>query len=204
MYTRIGYLYQAATLFTTPGDPATSSPATNPANNAAEVTPVATPLVTAKTNLARFYVSTLRTVAAKSVLRLDRSVKRTLCKRCDAVLVPGMTAEHRVENNSRGGRKPWADVLVVECKGCRAVKRFPVGMDTYMRRKGKEVVRAEDAKEGKAAEEAETAEEDTSTKATAKAEGTVKEEGEILPVAPEALPPRHEWKEGKDTVMEDA
>lgn len=31
------------------------------------------------------------------------------------------------ENKSKGGKKPWAEIIVVECRGCKAMKRFPVG-----------------------------------------------------------------------------
>jgi ribonuclease P protein subunit RPR2 len=103
LYARINFLYQSAQLLSQPRTP--NAP------------------------LSRFYISTARTVAKKSVLRLSPSLKRTICKRCDLLLVPGATSTHRVENSSRGGRKPWADVLVVECNACGAVKRFPVGME---------------------------------------------------------------------------
>ncbi|KAG0128310.1 ribonuclease P protein subunit RPR2 [Tuber indicum] len=99
LFARLNYLHQSAHLLLTSGSP----------------------------NLSRNLVSTARTVAKKTVIRFDPSVKRTWCKRCDAVLVPGVSCEHRVENLSRGGRKAWADVLVVRCWGCGCLKRFPVG-----------------------------------------------------------------------------
>lgn len=43
------------------------------------------------------------------------------------MLVPGVSCEHRIENLSKGGRKAWADVLIVRCWGCGCLKRFPVG-----------------------------------------------------------------------------
>jgi len=49
--------------------------------------------------------------------------------------VPGTTCTHRVENKSKGGKKKWADVLVVECQ-CGMVKRFPVGMDELRAKRG--------------------------------------------------------------------
>jgi len=84
-------------------------------------------LTSGSANLSRNLVSTARTVAKKAVIRFDPSIKRTWCRRCDAVLVPGVSCEHRVENLSRGGRKAWADVLIVRCWGCGCLKRFPVG-----------------------------------------------------------------------------
>jgi ribonuclease P protein subunit RPR2 len=50
-----------------------------------------------------------------------------MCKSCNAVLVPGRTAIQRIENESKGGKKPWADVLVISCNRCGSKKRLPVG-----------------------------------------------------------------------------
>jgi len=72
-------------------------------------------------------ISNLRQVAQKSTIRLHSSVKRTLCRVCNAVLVEGQTCQKSMENTSRGGRKPHADVLVLKCIACGAKKRFPVG-----------------------------------------------------------------------------
>jgi RNase P subunit RPR2 len=43
-------------------------------------------------NLSRVYLQDMRRVASKLVLRIDSSVKNTMCKRCGVLLVPGMTA----------------------------------------------------------------------------------------------------------------
>ncbi len=79
----------------------------------------------------------MRSVAKKSVMRLGPQIKRTVCKRCDTLLIPGISCENRIENASKGGKKSWADVLVVGCMACGTVKRFPVGMDCKERKKGK-------------------------------------------------------------------
>lgn len=114
LYARISFLYQSAQLLSQPS-PYSTSPTIDP------------------TPLSRFYLSTARTVAQKSVLRLSPNLKQTICRRCDALLIPGTTSTHRIENNSRGGRKSWADVLVVGCNACGTVKRFPVGMEAKKR-----------------------------------------------------------------------
>jgi hypothetical protein len=36
-----------------------------------------------------------------------------------------VTCSHEIRNESRGGKKPWADVLVVRCFACGTEKRFP-------------------------------------------------------------------------------
>lgn len=76
-------------------------------------------------NLSRISISHMRGVSLKTQTRLPITVKRSHCKRCDTLLLPGVNCTHEVTNSSRGGKKPWADVLVVRCLVCRAEKRFP-------------------------------------------------------------------------------
>ncbi|KAI5800338.1 RNAse P Rpr2/Rpp21/SNM1 subunit domain-containing protein [Peziza echinospora] len=99
--------------------------------------------------LARFYLSTMRSLSHKSVLRLAPSIKRSICKRCDSLLVPGVSCAGEMRNDARGGseRKPWADVWVVRCNGCGAEKRFPVGQGERGGGRGKK------GKKGKKGEE---------------------------------------------------
>ncbi|KAG0032450.1 Ribonuclease P protein subunit p21, partial [Podila clonocystis] len=49
------------------------------------------------TGTARFYASTLREIGRKSVIRIDPSIKRSICLRCEAVLIPYVSAEVRIE-----------------------------------------------------------------------------------------------------------
>ena len=79
-------------------------------------------------------ISHLRSVSLKGQIRLSPALKHSICKRCDALLVPGGTSSVRVENKSRDGKKPWADVLVVTCLVCNATKRFPVGAKRQCRK----------------------------------------------------------------------
>lgn len=76
-------------------------------------------------NLSRAYISNLRGVSLKTQLRLPREVKRSFCKRCDTLLVPGVNCTEEIKNASRDGRKPWADVRVVRCTTCFTEKRYP-------------------------------------------------------------------------------
>jgi ribonuclease P protein subunit RPR2 len=71
----------------------------------------------------------LQQVSRKAQLRLSIDLKRSMCKSCNAILIPGRTATQTMENLSRGGKKPWADVLVVQCDLCGGKKRFPVGAE---------------------------------------------------------------------------
>lgn len=84
--------------------------------------------------IARHLLSHLRGVSLKSQIRLSPAIKHSLCKRCDTLLVPGSTSTSMVENLSKGGTKPWADVLVIQCCICHAEKRFPVGARMQQKR----------------------------------------------------------------------
>lgn len=77
----------------------------------------------------RYLVNQMKGVSRKSVIRLHKDVKRSTCKKCDVLLVEGETAITTTENKSTKQSKPWADVLVTECRMCGTSKRFPVGVD---------------------------------------------------------------------------
>lgn len=76
-------------------------------------------------NLSRTCVLHLRDVAMKTQIRLPVDLKRSLCKRCATVLTPEVTCSREIRNESRGGKKPGANVLIVRCLSCGAEKRFP-------------------------------------------------------------------------------
>ncbi|XP_053491365.1 ribonuclease P protein subunit p21 [Ictalurus furcatus] len=71
------------------------------------------------TELARFYCFTQKTIAKRLVLRQDPSVKRTMCKKCCALLIPGVTATVR----QRSSRRQRA--TLIRCLGCGQTKKFP-------------------------------------------------------------------------------
>jgi ribonuclease P protein subunit RPR2 len=72
-------------------------------------------------------ITHVRGVSRKAQIRLSRELKRSICKRCDGLLLPGATSNESVVNLSKGGRKAAADVLEIRCQRCGTVKRFPVG-----------------------------------------------------------------------------
>lgn len=72
----------------------------------------------------------------KGQARLPVDLKRSICKRCETILEEPSTCSTIVENESRGGAKPWADVRVVQCLCCGTEKRFPIGSRRQLR-KGK-------------------------------------------------------------------
>ena len=87
----------------------------------------------------RRLVSHLRIVSLKSQIRLSSDMKRSVCRRCETLLIPGSTSTFEMENKSRGGRKPWADVLVVTCKACGTARRLPTGATRQPARKERHV-----------------------------------------------------------------
>jgi ribonuclease P protein subunit RPR2 len=84
--------------------------------------------------LSRRCISDLRSVALKTQIRLSPSMKHSICKRCDIILLDGSTCASEIENKSKDGRKPWADVLVRRCKSCGYESRFPCGAKRQTRR----------------------------------------------------------------------
>ncbi|XP_042311006.1 ribonuclease P protein subunit p21 [Sceloporus undulatus] len=68
--------------------------------------------------LARFYCHTQHSISRRLVLRQDPSVKRTICKSCFSLLVPGVssTVRQRKRRNQR-----WTSV---QCLNCGLTKRF--------------------------------------------------------------------------------
>ncbi|XP_053563530.1 ribonuclease P protein subunit p21 isoform X2 [Bombina bombina] len=68
--------------------------------------------------LARFYCHTERMISQRLVLRQDPSIKRTICKRCSSLLLPGVTSTVR-QKKHHGQRR-----TVVRCLSCGHTKRF--------------------------------------------------------------------------------
>jgi ribonuclease P protein subunit RPR2 len=87
--------------------------------------------------------SDLQNVTRKGQVRLSMDLKRNICKSCNTILVPGRTVTQRIENQSKGGKKPWADVLIVECSLCGSKKRFPVGAKRQPRKTERDVMMSE-------------------------------------------------------------
>lgn len=153
LHSRISYLYQAATYLSTvqteenqPTKVSTST--TEPSHAGGEQ--LHTKATESSNNdnqdahlnthqnknvpFSRLLLSQLHDVTLKGQVRLSQEMKRTICRRCYTLLAPGQSSTTRIENPSRGGNKPWADVLVIRCDACGAEKRFPVGMKRQLSR----------------------------------------------------------------------
>lgn len=70
-----------------------------------------------KTNLSAYYGQIMTGVAKKTVLRIDPSIKRTICKGCHNLLVPGMSSKVRVVKKNSGQVQHL-------CLNCQTLKRF--------------------------------------------------------------------------------
>ena len=97
----------------------------------------------------RLLVKDLRTVSQKIQLRTAPAMKHSICKNCDTMLIEGDTCTSEVENESRGGRKPWADVLILKCNVCGSARRFPVAAKRQRRMPYRGTEEKTGAEEGK-------------------------------------------------------
>ncbi|XP_013080648.2 ribonuclease P protein subunit p21-like [Biomphalaria glabrata] len=67
--------------------------------------------------LCRYYISTMKTVAEKHVIRIHPCIKRTYCKKCNVVFVSGKTC--RIRSRSQSEKH-----TVVTCLLCGNIKRY--------------------------------------------------------------------------------
>ena len=89
IFERMNYLYQLGTFWV--------------ANNA---------------ELAAYYAKVMVSVSSKSVLRLDQSIKRSLCKGCGVLLLEGRTSYTKFRKYHRGK-------ILITCNRCGVQKCFP-------------------------------------------------------------------------------
>ncbi|KAF2005257.1 Rpr2-domain-containing protein [Amniculicola lignicola CBS 123094] len=123
LHARTTFLYQAATYLTLQ---ATAS-AHQEAAPHQQLTESSSLREVPASTLALQLGSHLRAVSLKGQVRLSAELKRSICKACNAILVPGRTCTQEIENKSKGCKKPWADVLVTTCRQCGSKKRHPFG-----------------------------------------------------------------------------
>ena len=96
--------------------------------------PMASASTSVPNGLPTYLTSHLTQVARKSQIRLHPTIKHSVCKRCSNTLIEGTTSKKFMDNLSKGGRKPHADVLFIECGFCGMQKRFPVGQQRQKRK----------------------------------------------------------------------
>lgn len=131
LYSRISYLYQAATYLgsTTDGRikvAADLAAADHENGNTTVESSETAPERNVRQSMSRHLLTDMRATSLKTLIRLSPSMKRTICKYCDTLLIESQTCTSVVENKSKGGKKPWADLMVITCNTCGGAKRFPV------------------------------------------------------------------------------
>lgn len=131
IYSRASYLYQVANYLASCGN---DSPQSRNAQASETATSQQAKQHKSLRNLSRQALRDMRAVSLKAQIRQGSSVKHTICKFCDTLLVEGRTSRSAVENRSKGGRKPWADALVVTCNTCGSSRRYPVSAPRQPRR----------------------------------------------------------------------
>jgi ribonuclease P protein subunit RPR2 len=132
LHSRVSYLYQAAAYLATRQQKIAET--LNKPVNDDEKAVHHSALGIGSLSLSRKLLSDLRSVSLKGQIRLSPEIKHSICKRCDLMLIDGFTCKSEVENKSKQGKKPWADVLVRTCDSCKSQRRFPVLMDRQKRR----------------------------------------------------------------------
>ena len=130
MSSRVQFLYQAAVLLAQQH----STPVTLSETTKDDDTPITELFTENLQPLSQQLVSDLRNVSLKAQIRLALDIKHTICKNCNTILLEGSTCSKEIENNSKGGKKPWADVMVQKCNICGLAKRFPLAARRQKRR----------------------------------------------------------------------
>ncbi|KAJ4369188.1 hypothetical protein N0V83_006273 [Neocucurbitaria cava] len=144
LHARTTFLYQAAMYLTLQNGADGSKACLNSRDTTARSEePQEGPQLERPSPIALQLGSDLQQVSRKGQLRLSVDLKRSMCKSCNAILVPGRTAIQVIENKSKSGKKKWADVLVLECKLCGSTKRFPIGAPKQLKRSKREPVAKE-------------------------------------------------------------
>ncbi|KAH0630391.1 hypothetical protein JD844_013387 [Phrynosoma platyrhinos] len=82
--------------------------------------------------LARFYCHTQNSISRRLVLRQDPSVKRTICKSCFSLLVPGVSSTVRQRSQTPGSVQQPHKSLQVEkaTASCAELHSHPASKET--------------------------------------------------------------------------
>ncbi len=135
LYSRASFLYQAAALMATSG----SAPASHDYDGCFRML-VTIYAIASRAGRSGCWLGGCWPTCGRLRSRGRSGWARTSSTRCASaatpLLVEGVSCVSAVENKSRDGAKPWADVLVVRCKTCGGLKRF------RCRRRGRAVGRS--------------------------------------------------------------
>jgi ribonuclease P protein subunit RPR2 len=149
LHSRVSYLYQAAALLSSQRQQSEAVTKHKDGEGARESRGHSSDSGKGFQAAARLLVKDLHAVSQKVQLRMSPAMKHSICKNCDTMLVEGDTSTKEVENRSRGGRKPWADILVLKCNVCGSARRFPMAAKRQKRRPYRGAERTTDAQKVK-------------------------------------------------------
>jgi ribonuclease P protein subunit RPR2 len=127
VHSRISFLHQAATYLSGAAK-----------QNTHHATTISTTRHQHNAPQSRQFMAQLKEISQKTQIRVTPEMKRSICKRCQSLLVAGSTSEERIANASRSESKPWADVFEIRCKTCGTRKRFPIGQNRKKVKKRRE------------------------------------------------------------------
>ncbi|KAH9839226.1 Rpr2-domain-containing protein [Rhodofomes roseus] len=71
-------------------------------------------------DLSRNYVASMKAISQKATVKMDPTIKRTICQKCNTVLIPGVTEEVRVR-----GSRIHGNLVTYACTACGFVRRIP-------------------------------------------------------------------------------
>ncbi|KAG6845084.1 hypothetical protein H0H87_000989 [Tephrocybe sp. NHM501043] len=127
---RLNFLYQAGVYLNTLPSAEASTSLTSPKPNAPPITSKKAPAgkkrkrsnshAAMASDLSRTYISIMKSVGQKTTVKIDPAVKRTLCKGCNSIMIPGSTAIVRVKKSPAHGH-----AMAYTCTGCQTSRRIP-------------------------------------------------------------------------------
>jgi len=63
------------------------------------------------------YIQLLRKIGLRYNIRLPKEIKRSFCKNCNSLLIPGLSSEVRLNKRTKS--------VNIRCKNCNKIYRYP-------------------------------------------------------------------------------
>jgi ribonuclease P protein subunit RPR2 len=63
------------------------------------------------------YIQLLRKIGLRYNVRLPKEIKRSFCKNCNSLLIPGLSSEVRLNKRTK--------TVNIRCKNCNKIYRYP-------------------------------------------------------------------------------
>jgi ribonuclease P protein subunit RPR2 len=70
-----------------------------------------------KPERSRRYIQLLRKIGLRYNIRLPKEIKRSFCKKCNSLLIPGVSASVRLNKKTK--------TVNIKCKNCNKIYRYP-------------------------------------------------------------------------------